>query len=198
MKKIIYLVAVFVAILGFSGCSGRISNMKPAAPGIVIESPKEGKAQIVFMRPQTFGYMIQSSIFNVTDGKPSIAGIVAAKKKMAYEVEPGEHTFMVLSESGDFMSADLEAGKTYYVLIKPRMGWNKARFSLSPIHKDKLNSKELTKWLDACQLVEVSDKTFKWATSNAPDIQNKYKKYYKAWMSKDESLKPRLLVEDGI
>ena len=198
MKKIIYLVAIVVAILGLSGCAGKISNMKPVAEGTVIKAPKVGKAQIVFMRPQTMGFAIQSSVFEIKDDKPSMVGIVAAKTKVAYELEPGEHLFMVVGESGDFMSANLEAGKTYYALVAPRMGWWKARFSLRPVNKDKLNSQEFTKWFDACQLVEISNETTKWADDNAPDLHNKYKKYYKAWISKDESSRPRLFIEDGI
>ena len=198
MKKAIYFVAIVIAIFGFSGCSGKISNMKPAPVGTVIKAPSSGKSQIVFMRPQTMGYMIQSSVFDIKNNKPSMVGIVAAKKKVAYEVEPGEHTFMVIGESGDFMSANLEAGKTYYALVTPRMGLWKARFSLRPVHKEKLNSQEFTKWLNTCQLVEMSDETHKWADDNAVDLQKKYEGYYKKWMSKDESSRPRLLGEDGI
>ena len=197
MKKIVYLTAIVIAILGFSGCSGKVSHMRPATKGTVIKAPSPEKSLIVFMRPQTMGYMIQSSVFDIKNNKPSIVGIVAAKKKVAYEVEPGEHIFMVVGESGDFMSANLEAGKTYYALVTPRMGWWKARFSLRPVHKEKLNSEEFTKWLNACQLVEMSDDTHKWADDNAVDLQKKYEEYYKAWISKDESSRPRLFIEDG-
>ena len=34
----------------------------------------------------------------MNNDKPSIVGIVAAKKKVSYEVEPGEHLFMVTGE----------------------------------------------------------------------------------------------------
>jgi hypothetical protein len=36
-----------------------------------------------------------------------------------------------------------------------------------------------------------------WAQENMPSILAKQEKYYKAWMSKDASERPRLLREDG-
>ena len=81
-------------------------------------------------------FAIQSTVFDVTDDAPRMVGIVSAKTKIAYEVAPGEHHFMVVSEAADFMRADLAAGKTYYALVTPRMGVWRARFSLLPPNRN--------------------------------------------------------------
>ncbi len=182
---------------GFSGCAGKVSNMSTATQGKEIQAPQKGKSKIVFMRPSTMAFAIQSSIFDIKGEKPSIVGIVAAKKKVSYDLEPGEHLFMVVGESADFMSAKLEADKTYYALITPRMGLLKARFSLKPIHESELNSKKLNSWLKDCQLVEVSKDTENWLENNKNSIQSKDNKYYKDWINKEDSKKPMLHPQDG-
>ena len=104
---------------------------------------------------------------------------------------------MVIGESADFMSAELEANKTYYALVTLRMGVWKARFSLKPIHSDALNSPQFNKWLAGCEWVEKTPDSENWANSNSSNIQSKYNKYYSKWMSKDLPERPKLLPQDG-
>jgi len=197
MKKFVYAIVVSVLAFGLAGCAGKVSHMSVAPAGKSVDAPQKGKSKIVFMRPSTIGYAIQSSVFEINNDTPSIVGIVAAKKKVSYEVEPGEHLFMVVGESADFMSATVEADKTYYAFVTPRMGWWKARFSLKPVHADELDSEEFKTWLNECQLVEISGETEKWAKENSSSIQSKYNEYYKAWMKKKASERPALFPEDG-
>ncbi len=197
MKKIIYGLVVLVLALGLGGCAGKVKRMDVAPAGKSIEAPQSGKSKVVFMRPSGMGYAVQSSVFEIKNNEPSMVGIVAAKTKVAYELEPGEHLFMVVGESADFMSATLEADKIYYALVTPRMGWWKARFSLKPVHKGEWDSDEFKSWLDDCQLVELSKETEAWAKENRASIQSKYDKYYNAWMKKEASEKPTLSPEDG-
>jgi hypothetical protein len=149
------------------------------------------------MRPDTLGYAIQSSVFEIKGEKPTLAGIVAAKKKVAYQLEPGKHLFMVVGESADFMSSELEANKTYYVLVTPRMGWWKARFSLKPVHANEINSSQFNEWLESCEWVEMTAASHNWASSNMTSIQSKHKEYIQKWMSKNSSDRPKLLSQDG-
>lgn len=198
MKKTILGILSILIIFILSGCSGKVSNMQIASPGEQILAPKDGNAKIVFLRPNTLGNAIQSSIFEIKDNTPKIVGIVAAKKKMSYDLTPGNYIFMVVGESADFMYAEVEANKTYYASITPRMGVWKARFSLEAISSNKNNTKEFKKELDACELVIPNESTFFWARDNQESIQSKYTEYYEKWMSKDISLRPKLLYSDGI
>ena len=197
MKKIIYGLIVLAFAIGFSGCAGSVSNMKVAAPNKMINAPTSGKSKIVFMRPSSFGFAIQSSVFKVDNNQQSIVGIVAAKKKVSYELKPGKHLFMVVGESADFMSADLEADKTYYALVTPRMGLWKARFSLAPVSASQLNSEKFNSWLNDCQLVEVTSDTQQWANENSESVQSKYNDYYQDWINKEASQRPMLTKNDG-
>ncbi|MCF6353813.1 MAG: hypothetical protein L3J26_01710 [Candidatus Polarisedimenticolaceae bacterium] len=189
--------AVLLLALFLSGCAGTVKNMRIVPPDRVVVAPEEGKARVVFMRPSGLGFAIQSSVFEIKGGNPSLVGIVAAKKKVSYELEPGEHLFMVVGESADFMSAELIANRTYYALVTPRMGLWKARFSLKPIHAGELNSPQFKEWQESCEWVEKSPASDNWASSNMASIQSKYREYYTKWMSKDLSERPKLLLQDG-
>jgi len=198
-KKTVFLpyFTALLLVLLLSGCAGTVKNMRVVPLDQVATAPEEGKSRIVFMRPSSLGYAIQSSVFEIKKGNPSLVGIVAAKKKLSYSLEPGKHLFMVVGESADFMSAELKADKTYYALVTPRMGLWKARFSLKPIHSGELNSSEFKEWQANGEWVEKSPASDNWAMSNMPSIQSKYKEYYADWMSKSPVERPKLLPQDG-
>lgn len=197
MKKLISMVVVFSAIMLFTGCSGSVTNMQVLSQTQVVSAPEKDKAMVVFMRPSSMGYAVQSSVFEMKKGTPTLAGIVAAKKKVAYQLDAGEHLFMVIGESADFMSATLEANKTYYVLVTPRMGVWKARFSLKPISKEQFSTSEFNEWLNDCEWVGKTQASENWMSENMADISAKYTEYYADWMSKNESERPKLLMQDG-
>ena len=192
------LASTLIIAFVLSGCAGTIKNMQSFEGDPATIVPESGKAMIVFMRPSTLGFAIQSSVFRVTEGTPDMVGIVAAKAKVAYQADPGEHLFMVVGESADFMSAEVEAGKTYYALVTPRMGAWKARFSLKPVTRPEQDRTDLDGWLGACGWVEKSPATDAWAAENVASVQDKQTRYYKTWMEKDEGDRPRLTPEDGI
>jgi len=198
-KKIVFspCFAMLVLALLLSGCAGTVKNMQTVPLDRVVTAPEEGKSRIVFMRPSGIGYAIQSSVFEIKGDNPSLIGIVAAKKKLSYSLEPGKHLFMVVGESADFMSAELKANKTYYALVTPRMGVWKARFSLKPIHSDELSSSQFKEWQKSGEWVEKSPASDNWANANMSSIQSKYKKYYAKWMSKGLAERPKLWPQDG-
>lgn len=183
--------------LSASACAGTIKNMKEVAPGSPEPKPSPGKAMVVFLRPSGVGYAIQSSVFVVNDKSPRLVGIVAAKTKVAWQADPGKHLFMVVGESGDFMSAELAAGKTYFATVTPRMGVWKARFSLKPVGPEEAASPEFAGGLSGSRWVETDQASEDWARENAAGVQAKYDAYYPKWMEKAEADRPRLQITDG-
>jgi hypothetical protein len=162
------------------------------------------QSQIIFIRPSGFGGMVKASVFDINSGEPEFIGIVAAGKKIDYFVEPGKHTFMVISENADFMEANVAAGETYYSVITVRTGWWKARFSLHPARNGsegryQIDSEKFQKWLVKTEFVENTEASFEWAEANNPSIVRKQKKYWKKWETiSAEDLAERTLEEsDG-
>jgi len=195
-KRIYALLLLLLVALLVSGCAGSVKNMSVVPQDQAHFAPEPGKAMVVFMRPSGIAFAIQSAVFDVVDEQPQLVGVVAAKKKVAYQAEPGEHLFMVTSESADFMGATLESGKVYYANVSPRPGAWKARFSLDPITFVETQGNLFKQWYDGCQWVVVNADTENWFKANEASIRKKQDAYYPKWEAK--ASKPMLAAEDGV
>jgi len=197
IKKGFFFTLLLISLF-FSGCAGSVKHMRSVSEDMAVTDPDDGKALMVFMRPSGIGFAIQSSVYVIEEGEPILVGIVAAKKKVAYQVEPGKQIFMVVGESADFMSADVLPNKTYYALVTPRMGMWKARFSLKPIHNEQLDSTDFYTWLNECEWVVKTPESDLWVMNNKTSIREKHDKYFPEWMRKAPSARPALTPADGI
>lgn len=196
-RNMIFMVVLGISVLFLTGCAGSSRYMKLAQERPNQYHPDKNQSSVVFIRPSGFGFAIDSAIFDITGKDNKVIGIVSAKKKVVYKTNPGEHLFMVTGESGDFMKASLEAGKTYYALVSPRMGMWKARFTFEPVTKAQLSSDEFKQWFDSCELVENTQDTYSWAKENAKSIQSKRDDNIKDWNERPDSEKPSLGPQDG-
>lgn len=158
--------------------------------------PKPGQALIVFMRPSSFGGAVQSSVFRLAEGTQDFVAVVSAKTKVAYDLAPGTHDFMVVGESADFMRATVEAGKTYHALVTPRVGFWKARFSLRPVAASDRASGDFDKWFAECRWVENKLEAHQWAQGNMANVASKRAEYWPKWDTKPD--KPLLVPTDGM
>ena len=188
-------------VLGLTGCQS--SLMTKAGAGE--PRPEPGKALVVFLRASSLGGAIQSSVYDTGDKADKFIGIVSTKTKIAYQAEPGDHLFMVVAENADFMVAHLDAGKTYYALVSPRMGMWKARFSLLPIHnradaKYSMQSADFREWMAKTDWVTVSPAAEQWYRDHAADIQAKKADYMRRWNTADAQQRAELTLpaDDGI
>lgn len=188
------VLALLVLVL-LSGCAGSSAYMKDVPEETASFAPSAGKALVTFMRPSGIGFAVQSTVFDVTAGKTEFIGIVSAKTKIAYEVEPGDHHFMVVGESADFIGATVEADKHYYALVTPRMGVWKARFSLRPVTGVELKSDQFADWFDECRWVENTGQSYEWAKNNRDSILAKQQEYWEVWSQKPDQ--PILRPNDG-
>src|SRR5262245_13021218 len=189
----VLLVACGVAL---SGCTSSLMRKG----GGVATTPAPEQAQVVFLRPSSFGGAVQASVFDLQRGKPDrFAGIVSSGTKVAYLADPGEHRFMVIGENADFMEATLAAGKTYYVLVAPRFGVWKARFSLRPVHSSELTGSEFRSWDADTTFYENTPQSEDWARKQAASIDSKKNGYLAKWDAKTpaERMANALRADDG-
>jgi hypothetical protein len=190
MGRILNIALVAIAGLTLGACAS--NHMTPIPSERQTVSPANGKSLIHFMRPTSFGGAIQSTLY---DGDDYI-GTISANKRLAYQCDPGEHMFMIVGESADFMAADLIAGKTYYVNVQPRMGIGKARFSLNPMN-GQVPQKKIDRWVQATREVEVNEKGEQWAIDHRDSIDNLKSRYLPKWEAKPVDQQQRLLPESG-
>jgi len=201
MNKVFFPFIVLSSLV-LNGCAPMYthghSNHMNELPMTTAVEPQDNKALIVFMRPVGAAYRQMSTVFDVSGDEIKIIGIIPNMKKIAYQVEPGQYIFMVLGETTDYMSADVEAGKTYYARVVERMGAWKARFSLLPVLEKDFESEEGKNWLKNTQYVESTDSAHAWYKKHKESIVNKHKINFAKWNDKPANKRPKLTKEDGV
>lgn len=203
MKHLLKMGGVLLALALLSGCVST-SEYMAAAAGPEPQATAD-EALVVFMRPSNYGGGIQSSVYEVEGNGNRFIGIVSANTKIGHLVAPGDHLFMVIGENADFVNATVEAGKTYYVLVSPRMGVWKARFSLLPIHNDSaakysLHSADFLEWQRGTRWVETTAAAESWYQEHKADIAAKQADYMLKWNEASAEQKAELTVhaKDGV
>jgi hypothetical protein len=200
MRLIRWSLAILL-LAGLTGCqSSLMVKSTESTP-----APEPGKAMVVFMRPSMFGGAIQSSVYDTHAKDDKFIGIVSTKTKIAYQADPGDHLFMVIAENADFMIAHLDAGKTYYALVSPRMGVWKARFSLLPIHhradaKYNTESADFRDWMAKTAWIQSTPAAEAWYRKNEADLRSKKLDYMRKWDAADMHQKDELTIpaSDGV
>ena len=125
MKKILGAISIVLIFL-IVGCAGSSKYMAKAAP---VTAPSADKALVYFMRPSGLGFAIN---FQIWDGDRFI-GLSQAKSYFGYQCDPGKHLFIGIAENKRGIEADLEAGKSYYIITQVRMGGWRARMAFIPV-----------------------------------------------------------------
>lgn len=164
----------------------------------LLATPSKGFARIIFMRPSNHGPSIDSAVFQVDGDKQEMLGAVAAGKKIAVQVTPGQHRFMVVNQNvrnADFMDANVEGGKTYYVLVSPR-GYPGIFFGLVPLKNSPADSKfsrngeSFSRWNADTDLMKMTAQGDTWAQENAALIRSMRNSSYAEWVKNPESTTP--------
>jgi hypothetical protein len=106
-----------------------------------IESAPADKAVIYFVRPSSLGFAINFSYFD----SAQLIGKFSGPAYIRYTCNPGKHLFWARSENKDYVEANVEAGKIYFVEAIVKMGAIKAAVDLDPI--DPKEEKRMKKML---------------------------------------------------
>ena len=189
--------AIAALVLMLSACAGSSPRMQEVTTAGYAPAPEPGKALVVFMRPSGFGFAVQSTVYEIVDEELRIIGIISAKTKLAYQVQPGKRLFMAMGESADFMTAELQAGRTYYASVAPRMGMWKARFAFEPVRGKDFDTEAFKNDLSGTRWVEKSVATDEWFMLNRTDVLAKRASYYPDWLKQPEGERAALRADDG-
>lgn len=194
MNSFIKLISILGLIAITTGCamtpdvkSASSKYMQMQSVPVSVKNPES--ANIIFLRPSVFGWLISAPVFELQGETEKLVGISTYGTSITYSVEPGKHTFMVIGESADFMEANVDAGKTYYALVTPRMGLWKARFTLHPVHAESTftfnkDHKEFPVWKSSAQPITLLPNGLDWQKENQTSISGKRKEYYLEWINK--------------
>jgi hypothetical protein len=194
MKKAL-LAASAASCVMLSGCGATLMR---DAPSQEVARAGGGKAKVVFMRSSMVGGAVGCELFEVVNGELRLIGQLPTGNKVAYETTPGKKVFMAYGMSADFMLAELEAGRTYYSIVRPN--WGTSGFAPTPVRAGELKSSETEGMMKGTKLIEVDAKAADaWMGENKQRMQGIYAEYWDRFQRKSsqEKLERTLLPKDG-
>ena len=91
-----------------------------ATPDQTVPAPRADKAQVVFLNPaNAISGAFLAQIYEVKGESKDFLGMLGPKTKMFVNVDPGKHLFMLNQAGlGQFVEANVDAGKRYYVMTR--------------------------------------------------------------------------------
>jgi hypothetical protein len=166
-------------------------------PGMDVPAPEPGEAVIVFIRASKLGGAIAATVYERgDDGAAAFITAAYPDTYMVHKVAPGKHIFAVVSEAADFIEVDAAAGKIYPIMVTPRVGAWKARFSLASAAPGTEFWDRVKGWLDESSRVTPNETAPIWFDQNRSSVMAKFEKFWPKWTAKPD--KPIVKPEDGI
>jgi hypothetical protein len=175
--------AILVALVGFCSLYAVAQTIDPA--------PAD-KAVIYFVRPSSLGFAINFSYLD----SAQLIGKFNGPAYIRYTCDPGRHLFWARSENRDFVEADVEAGKIYFIEAIVNMGAVKAAVNLDPIDpNDEKRMKKILKLIAKKPSESFSDQELQTEEEKMQDViirgLEKYaadKQKGKTWPRLDKSM----------
>ena len=156
---------LFVALIMLTGCAGSSPYMRKATP---VEELSSGKTRVYFMRPSGLGFAIHFQIWD----RYRLIGLSQAKSYFTYECEPGKHLFIGRAENKRAVEADLEAGKSYYIITQVNIGAWKARMAFIPVTRGSEFWDKVEQYKKELNFVEPEEKVIaKWESKRKAATQ---------------------------
>ncbi|MFO0793627.1 MAG: hypothetical protein U0586_06150 [Candidatus Brocadiaceae bacterium] len=189
MLSKIRLICLLCSMVFIASCAGSSGYMRSSQ---TLLNPTQDKALVRFMRPSGFGFAIN---FNMLDGEKVIGNSVA-KSQFDYLAAPGKHLFVATAENKAFLDAELDAGKTYYVITRIYPGVWYARVEFIPVNKGSEFWDKVGEYESTLNKLEPDLTALKaWEEANKPKIQKVLSDYESEWKNKYQW--PKLMPEDG-
>ncbi len=208
MKKIPYLVFILLVSILYS-CAGNFSTVKQNTL-LDLEKPKADTARVIFIRPARG--LAGVSFMSIYD-QNHLIGILAGSSYFTYNTRPGLHIFGSLFITDfDFLHAELESGKTYYVFCSRIDKFIKLVPIIVAVKKDSKLMQKVPGWLPDLDQAELTDEgtdqlkvrqdengKFVMAKPGSRGIRKDIEKLRENWMYRQKMEgKERLTIEDGL
>lgn len=156
---------LLVALIMLTGCAGSSPYMRKATP---VEELSSGMARVYFMRPSGLGFAIHFQIWD----RYRLIGLSQAKSYFTYECQPGKHLFIGRAENKRAVEADLEAGRSYFIITQVKMGAWKARMGFIPVTRSSEFWDKVEEYKKELNFVEPEKEVIaKWESKKNDKIQ---------------------------
>lgn len=174
MKNPIPALMVLV-VMGYSSTFAQVNVSKPDA----------NNAAVYFVRTSNMGFAINFSYFDSL----RLIGRFAGAGYIRYECNPGKHLFWARSENRDFVEAELEAGKVYFIQANVVTGALKAQVDLVPVNpkEDAKIMKRINKLMKNQNAIVFSDVEL---ARDSEDLEKVVERSMKTYAEEQEKGKP--------
>lgn len=185
MKTKSWMLLLLATTMLLGGCA--TPKLMNDAESQAIPQPAAGKAAIVFMRTSFVAGAISAEIIDIENGELSLVGGLPMGKKIVHFTDPGEKVYMAYGTAADFMIANVEAGKTYYSIVRPN--WGSGAFIPTPVRTDGSSDfntgiEEFQKWVDETDLLVKRPDADAWFEQNRAKYQDRYERYWQKFETK--------------
>jgi len=191
---------VVVAALMLSGCASAPFIPSVNSDSQALPPPPANKAQIVFLNSSnaiTGPYF--TGVYHVKNNEKELLGMLGmgAKTKMVQNVDPGRHLFMAhMVAYSHFLEADVEAGKTYYVLLRFKFANG---HQLRPIRSSgnsvfSVNNPKFEEWKSGSAFVVKTPEADAWYVKNKNAVDESQAKGWAEWQKKSQEQKAELTL----
>ena len=176
-------------LLLFLGCAS--SHMVEVPLAERTDRPRPGASIVHFLRSPMMESRIPRALLFDDD---YYIGRLEQGQQVAYETKPGRHRFMVVSLDADFLEAELEPDKVYYVSVRRRIRNTRLTFSLVP-NNDERSIVDAVSRAAASEEVRPNDAGRRWGEQTRAHYDRIEAKWLPVWEVNLE--KPRLLPSSG-
>jgi hypothetical protein len=176
------------------GCGGARGMRTETAP---VYAPASGLASVVFARHTNFGGPIN---FVAVDQRRKFVAGMKGKAHAVSMLPPGEYVFYIIAENTDVIHATLEAGRTYVIEARVRMGFWKAQVTAESVRRGTPRFAEAPHWVQGTPaLVPDGNSGQAWVDGHDDNIAKRISKVQSNWAKKDPSWQAQhtLSAEDG-
>lgn len=193
IKKLIHLLLIGLAAAMLTGCGARLMKVMPREE--TSYAPGAGEALIVFIRPSLTAGRLKAEIVDVTSDDFKLVGLLRGRTQVAYKTPPGALLFMVAGRTPEFVKATVEAGKTYYIVLRavniPFVG---VKLSFNPVNKAQYATPKFERWIKVSTFLENTPASEDWGRKRTPRFQIMKASGFEKWNSKPH---PELTLQDG-
>jgi hypothetical protein len=132
----------------------------------------------VVYRTSSFGESAHFPIFEITDDGGKLLGFTETDCYFEFTCPPGVHLFLTWEEGDEYVEADLEPGKTYFILAYSKFGILAPRPGLAPVAKDSDRWKELDGVLPSLRCRELDPlQAAEFAAGHADRLRESHRTY---------------------
>jgi hypothetical protein len=191
-----------LAFLGLAACADGPPPFYSIAPDQAVPAPRQDKAQIVFLNPSNaISGAFLAQIYEVKDDGKEFLGMLGSKTKMYVNVDPGKHLFMLNQAGlGQFVEANVDAGKRYYVMTRFVYGRGLQLRPVRPAGGDPeftVGNPRFSGWLTECQVVVKTKDADDWLAKYKDRVDEAQARGKTEWGAKRPDQRAELTLNRG-